>query len=397
MELEATYEDQKVHLGYCTNIHPGESLEEVIQALSTYSRRIRDQVCPGRAMGIGLRLSKRAADELLQPGQLDAFAAGLEEWGLYVFSLNGFPYGAFHGEVIKEAVYRPDWTSEARQSYTLLLAELAARLVPPGQRPSISTVPGGFRPLMTGGAKDEVRRRLVQTVGRLFQLSELTGRDVVLALEPEPHCMLETTEEAVEMVLQCRDRQSVSWLMEATGLGRGEAEVVLQRHLGLCIDACHAAVEFENMAESVALCRRSGVEIAKLQVSCGLAVDAMNPARSGQLRKWADDVYLHQTVIRRNGVLERHLDLPEALRKYSGRSDEEWRVHFHVPIFKGELGGFRSTQAELRELLRLQQTRAFTAHLEVETYTWGVLPQELRSIPIQVAIARELSWVLNLL
>jgi sugar phosphate isomerase/epimerase len=341
------------HLTYCTNIHPGESWPEV-RANLAHVARVKALVCPDAPFGVGLRLSARAAAEL-DVGELRALLAADD---LYVFTINGFPYGPFHGTPVKEAVYRPDWREPERVAYTNRLADILAAVVPAGVTGTISTVPACFR--ARGAADAEIADNLARSVDHLAK------RGVVLALEPEPCCAIETIAEAVAFF---------------------DAHPQLdRRHVGICLDACHAAVEFEDARAAIAALRAAGIAIAKVQISAGLQAA---PVDRAALARFADDVYLHQVVARHGDAFTRYVDLPEALA--DPRPADEWRIHFHVPIFHA--GG--TTQRYLADLLAQHRAAPLSTHLEVETYTWDVLPADYRNEPIASAIARELRWVLE--
>lgn len=396
------------HLTYCTNIHPGESLAEVRAAIESHVVHVRDLLGARGPFGVGLRLSARAAAELLAPGALGPFRDLLERERLYVFTINGFPYGAFHGERVKEAVYRPDWLEGERVAYSNGLARILAELLPDGGSGSVSTVPGAFRARASregdGGA---IAERLRAHAAELVRLREETGKVVEIALEPEPCCFLETTDDAVRFferhLFQAEGIRRFSTL---TGLSGSAAEEALRRHVGVCLDACHLAVEFEDARASVASFRAAGIRIGKIQVTTALRAQLSGDPGEDEkalaaLERFADDVYLHQVVVRSGGTLVRHLDLPEAIpaaraaRSTMGRVPSEWRVHFHVPVFAGSLGPFRSTQPFLIDLLRMVRDEHVSSHLEVETYTWDVLPEEHRASHVDDAIARELRWTLS--
>ncbi len=135
------------HLTYCSNIHAGESWQEVSGALAACLPRIRTHLAHEGPLGVGLRLSAAAARTLVRPDVLSRFQGFLERGGYYVFTINGFPFGAFHGTRVKEDVYSPDWRDPERLDYTSRLARLQAALLAghPGIEGSVSTVPGGFR------------------------------------------------------------------------------------------------------------------------------------------------------------------------------------------------------------------------------------------------------------
>lgn len=388
------------HLGYCTNIHAGESWAEVKASLARYLPAVKARVSPGAPFGVGLRLSARAADELSAPGELDALRAFFAEHDLYVFTINGFSHGTFHGARVKEEVYRPDWLEDARVAYTERLAELLAALLPEGRSGTISTVPGAFGPrVRTEAHRAAMAHRLLRVAASLDRLHERTGRDIALALEPEPFCHAATIAQTVAFFEEhVFARAALDRLARAAKITPAEAEHVARRHLGVCFDACHMAVELEPIPEALGALAAAGIRVPKVQISAGLEVDASGPAGASlaELARFADDVYLHQVTERAPSGLVRYLDLPEAIAAAEARGGlaGPWRIHFHVPIFRERLDPFRSTQPYVAELLdRLASNPPEPGlHLEVETYTWGVLPEEHRREPIEDAIAREIAW-----
>jgi sugar phosphate isomerase/epimerase len=360
------------HLTYCTNIHAGESWAEVLANIERHVVAVKQRVAPDEPFGVGLRLSARAAAELAAGDALARFEQLLAAQRLYVFTINGFPYGPFHGTPVKDAVYRPDWTEPERVAYTNQLADLLARLLPDGVPGTISTVPGCFRARVLGGTARTIADHLARCAAHLADLEASTGKRITLALEPEPCCSIETLAEAVDFFAERVDDR---------------------RHLGVCLDTCHAAVEFEQLAPALDALRTAGIAIAKVQLSAGLAVTPVDDAARAALARYTEDVYLHQVVARRGHRLQRYVDLPEALADPAHA--DEWRIHFHVPIFRAELGPFTSTQPFLGDVLATHRREPITSHFEVETYTWDVLPPELRDEPIADAVARELRWVLD--
>ncbi|RIA45425.1 metabolite traffic protein EboE [Dichotomicrobium thermohalophilum] len=380
-------------LTYCTNIHPGETWAETRRTVAERVTRVKQRVCPEQPFGVGLRLSARAAEALAAPNNLEDFAALLSENDLYVFTINGFPYGPFHDTTVKAKVYEPSWAEGARLDYTNRLADLLARLLPEGMTGSISTVPCAFRPVGRG-QEEAMREHLLRHAVHLHRISEETGKQIALALEPEPHCYLETTGEALTFFQDwLLNVNSVRRMGELTGLSSAQAEQALRRHLGVCFDVCHAAVEYEDPGESVAALRGAGIAVPKLQLSAALHLRRVTPETLERLRAFDEETYLHQVVARRGETLERFLDLPDAFAAAEAQSYDEWRVHFHVPLFLAELEHFSTTQHVLAEVLELHRQAPISDHLEVETYTWDVLPPDLRNVPVEDAIARELSWV----
>lgn len=386
-----------VHLTYCTNIHKGESWAETRAALEAHLPLVKARVSPDAPMGVGLRLSALAARELAEGEELARFRAWLAASDLYVFTINGFPYGPFHGTRVKQEVYQPDWSRPERVAYTKLLAELLAALLPEesGLEGSISTVPLTFRPLAVDlGLLPKAVRNLLQAAADLVELERRTGRRIALALEPEPHCLLETVEEAVGFLeRRILASEPVAIFARMAGLPYAGAEAVLRRHLGVCLDVCHAAVEFEDPAAALRRLEGAGIAVPKLQLSAALEVPEVGPDTVARLARFEDGVYLHQVVERGpDGRLRRFLDLADAFARVEAARGRTWRVHCHVPIFVERLDGLASTQPTLAQVLAIQRQRPISRHLEVETYTFDVLPPELRAPGVDEAIARELAW-----
>jgi hypothetical protein len=347
-------------------------------------------------MGVGLRLSGPAAAALGVDRELQGLQRFLDEAGLYVFTINAFPYGTFHGARVKERVYEPDWRHPDRLRFTNRVADILARLLPEGIAGSVSTVPGAYKAKLAG--QDDVAviaDALLRHAAHLHGIAGATGKVLTLAIEPEPSCFLETTTETIEFF---EDRlfsgSGVLAFSEITGATRSEAEAALRRHLGVCLDVCHAAVEFEEPAESVRRLQAAGIAVAKIQLSSALRLPAVDARASELLAPFDDGVYLHQTVQEHAGTLTRYADIPCALKALrDGHAEGEWRVHCHVPLFQSSYGALQSTQDALADLLAECRRQALSQHLEVETYTWGVLPTDLRNNDVGSDIARELTWV----
>lgn len=385
------------HLGYCTNVHPGEAADDVLHHVATLVPQVKAEFAPSKAMGVGLRVAARAAFEFEDPGRLTLLKEALAENGLYVYTINGFPYGNFHSGPVKERVYRPDWRDPQRLRYTIALARLLASVLPDDvEYGSISTVPCGFRrDLRSDDDLAIVAAHLLQMAETLARLRETTGKTIVLALEPEPCCHLETIPETVtffERWILCEAARAQ--LMRQTGAAAAEAERILRRHLAVCVDLCHLAVEFETPRDALARLSAAGIAIGKVQISAGLRVSHVDASVREQLTAYDDGIYLHQVVARRDGGLVRYLDLEEALASLDHRGpDPEWRIHFHVPVFADDLGRLSSTRREIEEFLALHVAHGVCGHLEVETYTWNVVPPALREPCLPAALARELRWV----
>jgi len=381
------------HLTYCTNIHAGEPLDEVMASLARHLPDIKQRVAPKQPLGVGLRLGHAAASSLREPAAMARLKRFLAEGGYYVFTINGFPYGAFHGKAVKEDAYKPDWSDPLRLAYTDRLADILSELLPAGQEGSVSTVPCTFKP-WAEGRLEAITDHLIRHVSHLAGIAARTGQSIALALEPEPYCLLETIDETVAFFkerLYCRN--GVARLAALTGLAAADAEAAMRRHIGVCYDVCHAAVEFEDPKASIAQLRANGILIAKLQLSSALRVAAFDGESARHLAAFAEPVYLHQVVQKSNGSLRRFVDLPQALAESGGAQGAEWRVHFHVPVFLEQMAHFGTTQSFLAAILALHRADPISGHLEVETYTWDVLPPSYRSADLSSAIARELNWV----
>ncbi len=375
------------HLAYCTNVHRGQDWNQTFESLKQYTLAIRRRVSPGKPFAIGLRLSNQAATELAHGKTLLAFKKWLDKNDCYIFTVNGFPYGRFHGSRVKEKVYLPDWTSPARLAYTNRLFDLMAELVPDGVEGSVSTLPGSFKDfIQTAGQRQAIHQNLWRCIEHISGLCERTGKKLHLGLEPEPLCFLENTAETISFFEQLRD--------EHPGDRR------LDEYLGVNYDCCHFAVEFEDAQKSLVAFQKAGIKISKLHLSSALKTPA-TPEALVALKKFSDGVYLHQVIARdAKGKLKYFRDLPDALSfnsKFKTRNSKppEWRIHFHVPLHAPAIPPFQNTSDHLLGALDwLAKNPTACAHLEMETYTWEVLPAELKSRSVVEQIAAEYEWTL---
>ena len=370
------------HLAYCTNIHPAESWAETLHVLKTHTLQVRDHVSPANApYAIGLRLSARAATELLQGDHLAQFKLWLEDENCYVFTINGFPYGSFHGTRVKEKVYQPDWTSSERLRYTQDLFTIIAQLVPEGVEGSVSTLPGSFKAFEAD--ETAIFTHLEACAQYIENLSSQYGRDLHLGLEPEPLGHFENTEETIaffERLLHfCSDPE------------------LIKKRIGINYDSCHFALEFDDCRTSLDTFRAAGLRISKLHLSSALEFNPSNLEAIEAIRAFDEPTYLHQVIVKNHdGSLKRFTDLPEFLNAPEQKKNTELaRVHFHIPLYAAPTEPLHSTQQHASDAINyLKSNPGFCSHLEIETYTWGVLPSELQ-IPIEEQIAREYDWVLN--
>jgi sugar phosphate isomerase/epimerase len=354
---------QVIHLAYCSNVHPAEDLPSVLAQLDRFVVPVREHLGEP-VVGLGLWLAAPVAEAL----DADATAVStlrreLDARGIEVVTLNGFPYRAFHGPVVKHTVYHPDWTTTDRLVHTLRLARVLAGLLPDEATGSISTLPLAWRSPWGTEQADHARRKLEMLAAGLAELHRRTGHTIQVGLEPEPGCVVETTEQAGLLL---------------TGMD--------PRWLGICLDLAHLACAWEVPEQALARLRASGLPLVKVQVSAALEVGDPTKA-AGTLRPYAEPRFLHQT---RNPAGAGRDDLAEALAE---RLPGPWRVHFHLPLHADPPPPLTSTIAVTRDALAalLAGPTAACTHFEVETYTWQVLPQPpVTDTELAAGIAAEL-------
>ncbi|GGK93975.1 metabolite traffic protein EboE [Streptomyces flaveus] len=447
-----------VHLAYCSNVHQAEDLDGVLAQLAAYAEPVRERLGVDR-LGIGLWLARDVVTELVGDGRaLARLKDELSLRGLETVTLNAFPYAGFHREVVKKDVYLPDWTDQVRLDYTLDCARVLTALLPDdARRGSVSTLPLAWRTPWPAERANTARRALDRLAEGLATIERETGRPVRVGFEPEPGCVVETTAQAVR---------------ELGGLD--------PERLGICLDTCHLAVQFEDPGAALARLAAAGLPVVKVQASCAVeADDPADPAARAALGRLAEARFLHQTrtrvaaqgswgtfsgpgegrgpgvagprIPRQRGLAAgeqadgtRHVcglggptgpdgsgcarqpggggvssagpspvggpagpdrwdtlgegtivgvdDLPEALAGGLPADRGPWRVHFHAPLHAEPEPPLRTTAPQLTAVLAglLGGPVAGCDHIEVETYTWSVLPRP----PADLAggIAAELTW-----
>ncbi|GGS18493.1 xylose isomerase [Streptomyces humidus] len=364
-----------VHLAYCSNVHQAEDLDGVVGQLAAYAQPVRESLGVG-LLGIGLWLAHDVVAELTaRPDAVGRLRAELAARGLETVTLNAFPYGGFHREVVKRDVYLPDWTDPARLRYTVDCARVLAGLLPDdARRGSVSTLPLAWRTPWPAAARDTARRAADELARRLAEVERETGRTIRVGFEPEPGCVVENTVEA------------------ARELGGLDPE-----RLGVCLDTCHLAVQFEEPAEALRRLADAALPVVKIQASSALqADDPGDPRARATLARFAEPRFLHQTRTAPHGVVSGVDDLPDAL---AGDLDpgSAWRVHFHAPLHAEPEPPLRTTADELKNTLAelIGGPQALCDHVEVETYTWSVLPGHLRPHDresLVAGLAAELAW-----
>ncbi|MBR7742021.1 metabolite traffic protein EboE [Phycicoccus sp. BSK3Z-2] len=370
-----------VHLAYCTNVHAGDTVEDVLAHLDRFCLPVRSHL-GSDLLGVGLWLAAPAARVLAaDPARTAGLRAALAERGLETVTLNAFPYRGFQEPVVKHRVYHPDWTGDERLDYTLDCARVLAGLLPDdAARGSVSTLPLAWRTPWDDGRAHDARERLDRLAAGLADLEEETGRTVRVGLEPEPGCVVETVADAADHL---------------AGLDGDR--------LGVCLDVCHLATGFEDVASTPGRLAAAGLPVVKSQVSAALhAADPHDPTTREALAAFDEERFLHQT--RRGarpgesgGAAGGVDDLPEALAGGLEDAGDPWRVHFHVPLGEQPQAPLTATQDTTRDWLAtlVAGPVPLTDHLEVETYTWGVLPERLRprtDDDLARRIAGELAW-----
>ncbi|MFF1392735.1 metabolite traffic protein EboE [Streptomyces sp. NPDC058287] len=375
-----------VHLAYCTNVHPAETLDGVLAQLRDHCEPVRKRLGRDR-LGIGLWLAKDAARALTtDPVALRGLRTELDRRGLEVVTLNGFPYEGFGAEEVKYRVYKPDWADPERLAHTADLARLLAALLPSDiTEGTISTLPLAWRTAIDPARRDVAYAALTTLAERLDALEELTGRSIRIGLEPEPGCTVETTGDAIApLTAVARDR------------------------IGVCVDTCHLATSFEDPATALDALAAAGIPVVKSQLSA--ALHAEHPERAEvreALAAFDEPRFLHQTRTLTPEGLRGTDDLGEALAGGALPDTAPWRAHFHVPLHAAPAAPLTSTLPVLKDTLTrlVGGAHPLTRHLEVETYTWQALPPELRprartqladGIAAELTLARDLLTDLGL-
>ena len=396
----------KGHLTYCSNIHVGETWNDHFAQLKQHIPKIKQKISPLEPFGIGLRLANSASLELRKQENLTQFQHWLAENDCYVFTMNGFPYGSFHHSVVKDNVHAPDWLSPDRVAYTIRLAQILAALLPEGVDGGISTSPLTYKfwhkDEDLGSVYEKATFNLLQVVDQLIQIKKTTGKLIHIDIEPEPDGLLGEGKEFLQWYIQYLLPLGIPYLQDRYDYNEDTAASVIREHIQVCYDVCHFAVSFEDHQHMIAEIRALGIKTGKIQISAALkAPFSENPAARlpaiDAFKKFNEPVYLHQVVAStKDGRLLRYPDMDRALDDAGNPSVMEWRAHYHVPLFIQSYGVLQSTQKDIETVLSIQSENPFTFHLEVETYTWEVLPEEMR-LPLTESIIREMEWVIELL
>ena len=389
------------HLTYCTNIHPGENWQTTFDSLQAFVPKIKQAVSTDAKLGLGLRLSHVASKELGLTNELQNFKKWLDDNGLYVFTMNGFPYGNFHNERVKDDVHAPDWTTAERLVYTKQLFQQLEQLLPEGMYGGISTSPVSY---MFWNKTLKAKKHALQLGSfnmfkialQLSQIEERSGVYLHLDIEPEPDGLLENSDE----VLHFFDTYLVPMAkvqFKEQHIATQREEEIVKRYLTVCYDVCHFALAFEEPEVTFNKFKEKGIRVGKIQISAALKILSANTNQDGlwkALEQFNEPTYLHQVTELKNGVVVTYPDLPIVLEKKN--SFKEMRAHFHVPIFLEKFTDLYSTQDQILKVLDYLKLERVTNHWEIETYTWDVLPKPLK-LELSASIIREINWLKNAL
>ncbi len=378
------------------NVHRGETWQEVLAALKEKTLLIRDRVSsPQKAFGLGLRLSHEAAKSLEQKAQREILQRFLKKHNLYVFTINGFPYGFFHGRPVKQEVYRPDWRSPARRDYTIMLAYILAGLLPEDMEGSISTVPCSYKSWIH--TEEEVLlmvRMIMDCVAKLSEIKERSGKTIHIGLEPEPDCFLENTSDIIKFFKGPVNSYGRKYLADSRECGLTEAGEMIKRHLGACLDTCHIAVQFEDPLQSLTTLVEHQIRISKVQISAALEVHPSQKVNK-ELASLADPIYLHQIKEKgQNKSIKSYPDLKDALENQIKEGVKQ-RIHYHVPVYWEGRKDFRSTSFTLKADFWKALCNGAAAHVEIETYTFDAWPAEIKKFDLIDIISEEYKWTIK--
>lgn len=390
--------ENKYHLTYCTNIHPGQDWESTFTSIKKHVPGIKNSVSPNTPFGLGLRLSNKASEELEQGTHMEEFKSWLQEQDVYIFTMNGFPYGNFHNERVKDDVHTPDWTTNERLIYTQRLFNQLAELIPEDINGGISTSPISYKHWFSDDEKKKTAflkgaENMVKVAMQLYELERTMGKYLHLDIEPEPDGFLENTAEVLSFYTDYLLPVAQEIVSKKLNLDASQIEKLVKRHITVCYDICHFSLAYEDPNETFAKFKEAGIQVGKVQVSAALKILFKNKDKSevwNLLEKFNEPTYLHQVTEKKDGIVKTYNDLPVVLEEK--KDVEELRAHFHVPIFMESFGALDSTQDQILNTLDYLKKDAISEHLEIETYTWDVLPAGLKE-DLSHSIIREIEWL----
>ena len=386
------------HLSYCTNIHPGSDWESTFSSLKMFVPDIKKKVSPNASFGLGLRLSNKASEELNDANHLSEFKSWLSQNDVYVFTMNGFPYGNFHDERVKDNVHAPDWTTNERLVYTKRLFSQLEKLLPNRMSGGISTSPISYKYWHNSEVKRQEAfetgaKHLAEIILQLLEIESRTGKYLHLDIEPEPDGLLENSAEVLEFFSNYLIPIASEILRKKSSVATTDLEYTIKRYITVCYDICHFSLAYEEPEFTFKKFATAGIRIGKIQVSAALKIvysEADAEHIWDSLGQFNEPTYLHQVTEQVNGVVKTYNDLPivlEARKKFT-----ELRAHFHVPIFLEQFGKLYATQDHILKVVAYLKENHVSEHLEIETYTWDVLPLELKK-DLSESIVREINWL----
>ncbi len=395
-----------VYLTYCTNIHPSKNWDDAFDNIKTYTTELKKRISPDQPFGIGLSLSNAEMTELRKPDVMQAFRDYLDANGLYVFTINGFVYGEFHNPRIKDNIHYPDWRTQERVDFSIGLVDVMARLLPDHlDEGSFSTQPLSYKHWDGVDVADEtlwrtVTEGIVKVTAKMVETRRATGKFIHVDIEPEPDCLLENSDEVVMFYEKWLLTHGAEQLAAQLGTSVDEAKTHLLDHVQICYDTCHISVAYEDAKTVLDKFEKAGIKVGKVQISSALKVPlAEPPAARGEQAEWLDQFaetnFLHQVSQRnKDGSVQQYPDLDVALPHIANEDADEWRIHFHVPIFVESYHEDTSTtQDAIIDAVEELKKRNYTRFLEIETYTWEVLPADKR-VDLTDSIEREFRWTL---
>lgn len=390
--------NNKFQVTYCTNIHPGQNWESTFTSLKKFVPGIKREISKTSSFGLGLRLSNKASEELNEGDNMSDFKQWLQEHDVYVFTMNGFPYGNFHDQRVKEDVHAPDWTTKERVVYTKRLFDQLAELIPNGLTGGISTSPITYKYWHNS---DEAQQKAFQVSAKhyaeialqLYDIELNTGKYLHLDIEPEPDGLLENSDEVLDYFGDYLIPIGSKIVMQNLGKNSREAEAILKKYITVCYDICHFSLAYEEPADTFKKLGDAGIKVGKIQVSAALKIiyrKEDSRAIWDALAQFDEPTYLHQVTEKIGTKVKTYNDLPMVLDQQ--KEFKELRAHFHVPIFLEQFGKLFSTQDHILKVIAYIKEKPVSEHLEIETYTWDVLPAALKR-DLAESIVREINWL----
>jgi hypothetical protein len=375
------------NLSYCLNAFDFTSdwkytLTEIDRCFNTV--REMSGFSSDKMTGLGFWTSEFFLELMRDPDNFRYLQEFLEKRNYYISTVNAFPYGVFHNQPVKDKVYMPNWLNEKRVDFTIKAAEFLEKFLPDGGSGSISTLPGAYRRHIRDYNGDSLRliaRNLEKTAEYLAYLYEKTGKKIRLGIEMEPDCIWETPDEFAGFYKKYMLPNRYS-----------------REYIGVCYDTCHQELIENGPGAGLEILERYEIPVVKIQLSAALQIQ--NGAKFADIKEFDEPVYLHQTRIfnEKNGTIcETFSDIPE-LRSYSG-DDVTLKCHFHLPLFwDSDNTSFKSARKELLAVIRyIKANPGFCRDLEIETYTYSVLPDCVDFRSIGSAVSKEYDWVVKCL